>query len=69
MKNDTKEVQNFTVGAFINSYMLTNYFISVNGSDYKKVDTYFELQIIEWTNSVKLSQDGKSSSKEVVMEK
>ncbi|MCJ7687772.1 MAG: hypothetical protein MUO60_00360, partial [Clostridiaceae bacterium] len=61
LKNDTKEVQNFTVGAFINSYMLTNYFISVNGSDYKKVDTYFELQIIEGTNSIKLSQDGKSS--------
>ncbi|MGH4118436.1 transglutaminase domain-containing protein [Clostridium sp.] len=69
LKDDTKEIQNFTVGAFINSYMLTNYFISVNGSDYIKVDTFFELQIIEGINSIKLSQDGKNVSKEVVIEK
>lgn len=69
LKDDTKEIQNFTVGAFINSYMLTNYFISVNGSDYIKVDTFFELQIVEGLNSIKLSQDGKKLSKEVVIEK
>ena len=47
LKNDTKEEENFTVGAFMNSYMLPNYFISVNGSDYIKVDTFYDLKIIK----------------------
>ncbi|MBU3190659.1 hypothetical protein K9O30_02125 [Clostridium bowmanii] len=69
LKNDTKEIQNFTVGAFMNSYMLSNYFIKVNGGDYIKVDTYFDLQIISGTNSIKLSQDGKTLDREVIIEK
>jgi len=69
LKNDTKEVENFTVGAFMNSYMIQKYFISVNGSDYIKVDTYFDLKIISGTNSIKLSQDGKTLEREVVIEK
>jgi hypothetical protein len=69
LKNDSKEVQNFTVGAFINSYMLTEYFISVNGADYIKVDTFYEMQVAYGLNSIKLSQDGKNLSKEVVIEK
>ncbi|WP_291636044.1 hypothetical protein [Clostridium sp.] len=69
LKNDTKEVENFTIGAFMNSYMLTSYFISINGSDYIKVDTFFDLQIIKGTNSIKLSQDGETLSREVVIEK
>ena len=69
LKNDTKEVENFTVGAFRNSYMLKNYFISINGSDYIKVDTFYDLKIIKGTNSIKLSQDGKTLIREVVIEK
>jgi len=69
LKTDTKEVDNFTVGAFMNSYMIPNYFISVNGSDYIKVDTFFDLQIIKGTNSIKLSQDGKTLAREVVIVK
>ncbi|MBU3143423.1 hypothetical protein [Clostridium sp. CF012] len=69
LKNDTKEVENFTVGAFKNSYMITKYFISINEGDYIKVDTYFELQIIKGLNSIKLSQDGKTMQREVVIEK
>lgn len=69
LKNDTKEVENFTIGVFMNSYMLTNYFISINGSDYIKVDTFYDLQIIKGLNSIKLSQDGKTLVREVVIEK
>jgi len=69
LKNDTKDVQNFTIGAFMNSYMVENYFISVNGSDYIKVDTYYDLKIIKGTTSIKLSQDGKILEREVVIEK
>mgnify|MGYP001614784256 FL=1 len=69
LKNDTKGVENFTVGAFMNSYTLPNYFISVNGSDYIKVDTFYDLQINKGINSIKLSQDGKTLSREVVIEK
>ncbi|MBZ9688872.1 hypothetical protein G9F72_021370 [Clostridium estertheticum] len=69
LKNDTKEVDNFTVGAFMNSYMLTKYFISVNGRDYIKVDTFIDLQIVKGVNSIKLSQDGKTLLREVIIEK
>ena len=69
LKNDTKDVQNFTIGAFMNSYMLSNYFISVNGSDYIKVDTFYNAKIIKGINSIKLSQDGKTLEREVVIEK
>jgi len=69
LKTDTKGVDNFTVGAFMNSYMLPNYFISVNGSDYIKVKTFYDLKIIKGTNSIKLSKDGKILDREVVIEK
>ncbi|MGH4123125.1 MAG: transglutaminase domain-containing protein [Clostridium sp.] len=69
LKNDTEEGQNFTVGAFMNSYMLKNYFLSVNGGDYIKVDTFFDLQIVKGVNSIKLSQDGKTLEREVLIEK
>lgn len=69
LKNDTKEVENFTVGVFMNSYMLSNYFISINGSDYIKVNTYYELKIINGINSIKLSLDGKTLTRVVVIEK
>ncbi|MCB2293011.1 hypothetical protein LGK95_05670 [Clostridium algoriphilum] len=69
LKNDTKEVDDFTIGVFMNSYMLPNYFISVNGSDYIKVETFYSLQIKKGINSIKLSQDGKTLSREVIIEK
>ncbi|MGH4052420.1 MAG: transglutaminase domain-containing protein [Clostridium sp.] len=69
LKNDTKDVQNFTIGAFMNSYMVEDYFISVNGSDYIKVDTYYDLKIIKAVTSIKLSQDGKTLEREVIIEK
>jgi len=69
LKNDTKEMDKFTIGAFINSYMLKDYYISINGDDYIKVDTYLDLQIVKGINSIKLSQDGKTLVKEVVIEK
>ena len=69
LKNDTKDVNNFTVGVFMNSYMLSKYFISTNGSDYIKVNTFFDLQIVKGTNTIKLSQDGKNLSREVIIEK
>ncbi|MBU3110855.1 hypothetical protein [Clostridium lacusfryxellense] len=69
LKNDTKSEQYFTIGAFMNSYMLPDYFISVNGSDFIKVDTFYDLKIIKGTNSIKLSRDGKTLEREVVLEK
>lgn len=69
LKNDTKEVENFTIGAFMNSYMLPNYYISINGRDYVKVNTFFDLQIVNGINSIKLSQDGRTLDREVVIEK
>ncbi|MCB2289484.1 hypothetical protein LGK97_06850 [Clostridium sp. CS001] len=69
LKNDEKGVENFTGGAFLNSYMISKYFISVNGSDYIKVETFFDLKIIKGVNTIKLSQDGKNLDREVVIQK
>lgn len=69
LKNDTKEVEKFTIGAFMNSYMLPSYFISINGGDYIKVDSFFDLQIVKGINSIKLSQDGKTLDRQVIIEK
>lgn len=69
LKNDEKGVENFTGGAFMNSYMLSKYFVSVNGSDYIKVETFFDLKIIKGVNTIKLSQDGKTLDREVVIKK
>ncbi len=69
LKKDIKGSESFTIGVFMNSYMISNYFISFNGSDYVKVDTYFDIQIIKGINTIKLSQDGKTLAREVVIEK
>ena len=69
LKGDAKGEANFIVGAFMNSYMLSNYFLSVNGGDYIKVDRFFELKVVEGVNNIKLSQDGKTLMREIVIEK
>jgi hypothetical protein len=69
LKNDAKGEANFIVGAFMNSYMLADYFLSVNGGDYIKVDRFFELKIVEGVSNIKLSLDGKTLMREVVIEK
>jgi hypothetical protein len=69
LKDDEKGVEKFTGGAFMNSYMLPKYFVSVNGSDYIEVETFFDLKIIKGINTIKLSQDGKTLAREVIIEK
>lgn len=69
LKGDAKGEANFIVGAFMNSYMLSDYFLSVNGGDYVKVDNYFQLKVVKGTNNIKLSQDGKTLLREVIIEK
>jgi len=69
LKNDTKEIDNFTIGAFMNSYMVPKYFVKINGGDYIKVDTFFNLQLVKGTNTIKLSQDGEKLDREVIIEK
>jgi len=69
LKSDTKKVENYTVGVFMNSYMIKDYFISINGAGYIKVDTFYNLQIVKGTNTIKLSKNGKILTREVVIEK
>jgi hypothetical protein len=69
LKNDEKGVDNFTVGAFMNSYMVPKYFLKINGSDYIEVQTFFDLKIKKGVNNIKLSLDGKTLAREVIIEK
>lgn len=67
-KSDSKEGVHFYLGAFKNSAMIEDYYISINGSKYGKVKKYFDLKIREGKNSIKLSEGGKKEEREIVIE-
>lgn len=47
--------------------MVTEFYISVNGADFGKVNTIFELKLKEGQNSIKLSENGKDAVREVIV--
>ncbi|MEG0774929.1 hypothetical protein [Clostridium sp.] len=59
-KDDTEEYTKFTVGAFMNSYMLDSYFLSVNGGEYTPVKTYYDLALPSGKTAISVSLDGKT---------
>ncbi|MBU5590443.1 hypothetical protein KQI89_01570 [Clostridium sp. MSJ-4] len=62
---DKLEELGFVVGAFKNSVMVKEYYVSINGSEYAKVNKYFDLAIKPGENTITLSEDGKTSVKEI----
>jgi hypothetical protein len=62
-------VKSFYLGAFKNSVQIKDYFVSINGHDwYKMQDRYFfDLEIKEGKNTIKISEDGKTAVREVVI--
>ncbi|MGY0375036.1 transglutaminase domain-containing protein [Clostridium sp. JNZ J1-5] len=70
-KNNTnnKDVKlSFLGGVFKNSEMVDKYYISINDGPFKEVNKYFDVDIKSGLNTIKLSQDGKIVSREVILE-
>jgi hypothetical protein len=68
-KDDTEEYIKFTVGAFVNSYMVDNYYISINGSEYSPVKTYYDLSLPSGKTTISISLDGKTQVRNIELEK
>ncbi|EJP6472708.1 hypothetical protein NHI66_002015 [Clostridium botulinum] len=64
-----KEEENpsFYVATFKDSVMVKEFYISVNGADFGKVNNIFELKLKEGQNSVRLSENGKDAIREVIV--
>lgn len=72
MKKDPKEDKdgnlNFVLGAFKDSAMIKEYYVSINGSEMSKVNKYIDVAIKEGKNVIVLSEDGKTIVREIVIE-
>lgn len=72
MKKDPKEDKdgnlNFVLGAFKDSAMIKEYYVSINGSEMSKVSKYIDVVIREGKNVMSLSEDGKTIVREIIME-
>jgi len=69
IKEDTEEYSKFTIGAFSNSVMVDNYYLSINGGAYNQVRLYYDLSLPKGSTSISLSLDGKNELRRVVLEK
>ncbi|MPN57791.1 hypothetical protein SDC9_205485 [bioreactor metagenome] len=69
IKDDTEDYVKFTVGAFINSYMVEDYYISINGKEYVPVKNYYDLSLPVGKTSISISLDGKAPIRTVELEK
>lgn len=54
-------------GAFKNSVMIGNYYISINNKPYTKVKDYFQFDLQNGDNIIKLSEDGITAEREVII--
>lgn len=68
VKDDTEDYIKFTVGAFVNSYMMEDYFVSINGQEYTTVKTYYDLSIPKGKTTVSISIDGKTTIRTIELE-
>lgn len=55
-------------GVFKNSSMVNNYYISINNGPFKEENQYFTIQIKSGINNIRLSEDGKTVTREIVLE-
>ncbi|KYN76816.1 hypothetical protein A0J52_14235 [Clostridium sporogenes] len=62
-----EETPSFYVASFKDSVMVKEFYISVNGADFGKVNNIFELKLKEGQNSIKLSENGKDVPREVIV--
>ena len=64
---DKDEELQFVVGAFKDSSMVKEYYASVDGMEYYKVNQYFDLKLKIGENKIILSEDGKTPVREIII--
>jgi hypothetical protein len=68
-KDDNEEYVKFTIGTFIHSYMIDNYYISINGKEYTPVETYYDLSLPLGITTISLSLDGKTKIRSIELQR
>jgi hypothetical protein len=67
--NDTNQQQEAMVGGvFKNSSMVATYYLSLNGSQWMKIDKYFDYDLQIGTNNIRISEDGQNVLREIILE-
>ena len=68
---DTKENNlEYVIGAFKNDSVINNYYIKINGDDWKQVKNfYYDNKIKTGDNTIELSLDGKTSIRKIIINK
>ncbi|MEW8995210.1 hypothetical protein [Clostridium sp.] len=69
VKEDDDNNTKFTLGAFMNSLMLEEFYVRVNNGDFIKVDTYYNLSIEKGVTTIEISLDGINPLRQVVIKK
>ncbi len=69
VKEDDDNYIKFTLGAFMNSLMLEEFYVRVNNGDFIKVDTYYNLSIEKGVTTIEISLDGTNPLRQVVIKK
>lgn len=64
---DKNEELQFVVGAFKDSSMVKEYYASIDGMEYYKVNQYFDLKLKIGENKIILSEDGKTPVREIII--
>jgi hypothetical protein len=70
MKKTLKDQKDEAIvcGVFKNSSMVPTYYLSQNGSQWVKIDKYFDSQLKEGSNSIRISEDGEMVSREIIID-
>ncbi|MEG2290547.1 MAG: hypothetical protein RSA29_16920 [Clostridium sp.] len=69
MKEDGEGYIKFVLGTFMNSTMLRDFYIRINGGEYIKVDTYYSLSVETGNNLIEISVDGVNTVRSVIINK
>lgn len=62
------ESPSFYIAAFKDSVMVNEYYISIDGGDFGKVNKYYEIKLKEGSNSIRLSENGKDVVRDITIE-
>lgn len=69
IKDDDENYTKFTLGAFMNSIMMDEFYVRVNQGEFIKADTYYNLNIEKGVTTIEISLDGTNPLRQVVIKK
>jgi len=69
IKDDDKNYTKFTLGAFMNSVMMEEFYVRINQGEFIKVDTYHNLSIEKGVTTIEISLDGVNPLRQIVIKK